>query len=93
MINKLNKKQNYSGGMSLAIMLPLVFGFLLFGSGGNSGGFVDIMSSNKVIAPSFLNFGFTGSLAFQGFNFQPTFQPISEPVNFNSAFRWNFFDP
>ena len=76
----------------LAIMIPLMFGFLLWGSGSSgSGSFVGVRSATKVVAPSFLNFGGSAAFTFTGAPFRPAFQPIR--VNAVSSFRWNFFDP
>ena len=76
------------------ILIPLMFGFLLWGGGSGSNGFVAIKSSNKVFAPSFLSNTFSGSASF---NFQPVFRPTFQPVFGNiggsGAFRFNFFDP
>lgn len=76
----------------VAVMIPLMFGFLLWGGGSTwGGGSASIKSSTKVITPSFLNFG--GSAGFN-FNARP-FIINPQPIHANAAgaFRWNFFDP
>ncbi|GEM_PF-3797737 len=76
----------------LSIMIPLMFGFLLWGGGSTwGGGSVAIKSSTKVIAPSFLNFGGSAGFAFRGTPFVTMPQPIR--ANAAGSFRWNFFDP
>ncbi len=76
-----------------AMLIPLMFGFILFGSGNSfGGGFLGIQSSNRVIAPSFLGGSFAGSLQFSS---QPLFRPSFRPAQISSfgSFRFNFFDP
>ncbi len=74
------------------VLLPLMFGFIFWGGGGTGSGLSSgIISSNKVIAPSF-GAGISGSLRFST---APAFRPAFQAIRLNSfgSFRWNFFDP
>ena len=78
----------------LAILIPLMFGFLFWGGGySGSGAYLGLRSSNKVYSPYFLSSsGIFGSVSFYS---RPVYRPSYQPLNFNvfSSFRWNFFDP
>lgn len=79
--------------IAAAMLVPLIFGFILFGSHPFGGGAsLGIQSSNKVIAPSFLGSGFAGTVQFSS---QPLFRPSFRPAQVSSfgSFRLNFFDP
>lgn len=77
----------------VAIMVPLIFGFLAFGhAGSGSGAFAGFRSANKVVLPTFPSAGgVSAGFAFAPL-FRPTFQPLG-PLRARAAFSWNFFDP